>query len=97
MPNISLLSVSVLVEKLKRDVSVLVENVENLKRPVLNWPERGVLPRRTEEVFSGRRPKKPEKALRYWLSIGRQVQMRPVLASITDQFVAGTGPTVVIG
>jgi hypothetical protein len=89
--------VSVLVEKLKRSASVLVENVENWKRPVLNLPERGVLPCRTEEVFSGRRPRKPEKALRYWLSIGRQVQMRPVLASITDQLVAGTGPTVVIG
>lgn len=32
----------------------------------------------------------------YWFSMGRHVQMRPVLASITDQLVAGTGPTVVM-
>lgn len=54
-----------------------------------------MLPGRTEEVFAEVRPKKPKKTLMYWLSMGRQVQMSPVLASMTDQFVAGTGPTVV--
>jgi len=63
---------------------------------MLNLPERGVLPGRTEDVSAGVRLKKPKKTLMYWFSMGRQVQMRPVLASITDQFVAGTGLTIVM-
>jgi hypothetical protein len=53
-----------------------------------------VLAVRSESGFSGRCQQRRENTLMYWFSMGRQVQMRPVLASITDQLVAGTGSSV---
>ena len=39
------------------------------------------------------RPKRREIIAKYCLSVGRHVQIRPVLASITDELIAGTRPS----
>jgi hypothetical protein len=58
---------------------------------VLTLQVRGVLASRPELGFFGPRPQRQENISTYWFSMGRQVHIRPVLASMTDQFVAGTG------
>jgi hypothetical protein len=52
----------------------------------------GVLPL-YEELLESLRPKCRSIMEKYCFSMGRQVQISPVFASITLQFVAGTGPS----
>jgi len=59
----------------------------------LKAPERGLLAENSSPISGGLRPKRREIIAKYRMSIGRHVQIWPVLGSMTDQLVAGTGPS----